>query len=113
LVLALSLLLGLMLSVGYVFLRMALHRGLESPEQMEQLGLPVYATLPLSASQKQADERYGLRRKSRKPEKRFLLAAEDPGDISIEALRSLRTSLHFAMLETNNRIMITGASPGA
>lgn len=112
LVLALSLVLGLMLSMGYVLLRMALHRGLESPEQLEQLGLPVYATLPLSASQKQADQRYVSRGRKRQGS-RFLLATQDPGDISIEALRSLRTSLHFAMLETNNRIMITGASPGA
>lgn len=113
LVLALSLLLGLMVSVGYVFLRMALHRGLETPAQLEQLGLPVYATLPLSASQRDADERYRLLRRRKKSGSRFLLATQDPGDISIEALRSLRTSLHFAMLETNNRIMITGASPGA
>src|SRR5690606_20132076 len=35
-----------------------------------------------------------------------------PADLAIEALRSLRTSLHFAMLEApNNRLMLTGPSP--
>ena len=37
----------------------------------------------------------------------------NPTDLSIEAIRSLRTSLHFAMMEAkNNILMITGASPG-
>ena len=35
-----------------------------------------------------------------------------PTDLSIEALRSLRTSLHFAMMEAkNNILMISGPSP--
>ncbi|WP_295038815.1 polysaccharide biosynthesis tyrosine autokinase [Salinicola sp.] len=42
-----------------------------------------------------------------------LLAARNPADVSVEALRGLRTSLHFAMLEAgDNRLMITGPSPG-
>jgi len=41
-----------------------------------------------------------------------VLALIDPSDLAIEALRSLRTSLHFAMLEaSNNRLMLTGPSP--
>jgi tyrosine-protein kinase Etk/Wzc len=41
-----------------------------------------------------------------------LLAQDDPTDLAIEALRSLRTSLHFAMMDADNKIlMITGPSP--
>ena len=41
-----------------------------------------------------------------------LLAANNPADLSIEALRSLRTSLHFAMLEAKNKVLvISGPSP--
>lgn len=41
-----------------------------------------------------------------------LLSEEQPAELSVEALRSLRTSLHFAMLEAqNNIVMLTGASP--
>ena len=44
--------------------------------------------------------------------KQTLLAVSNPADLSIEALRSLRTSLHFAMMEAkNNVLMITGPSP--
>lgn len=113
LILAVSIVLGLMLSVGFVLLKLALRRGLESPEQLEQLGLPVYATLPLSPGQAKVDERNKRRKKHKTHQQRFLLASKDPADISIEALRSLRTSLHFALMETSNLVMITGASPGA
>ena len=41
-----------------------------------------------------------------------LLAATNPADLAIESLRSLRTSLHFAMMEAkNNVLMISGPSP--
>src|SRR6476469_3190833 len=42
-----------------------------------------------------------------------ILADSAPKDIAIEALRSLRTALQFAMLDTtNNRVLITGGTPG-
>ncbi|WP_252397298.1 hypothetical protein, partial [Escherichia coli] len=45
---------------------------------------------------------------------KVLLASENPADLAIEAIRGLRTSLHFAMLEArNNLLMISGASPNA
>jgi len=43
-----------------------------------------------------------------------VLAAVAPDDLSVESLRSLRTSLHFAQLDAKNAIiMVTGPSPGA
>jgi len=40
------------------------------------------------------------------------LALRNPTDLSIESIRSLRTCLHFAGLDsTSNRIMISGPSP--
>ena len=42
-----------------------------------------------------------------------LLAVENPADLAVEALRSLRTSLHFGMMDAkNNILMISGPSPG-
>lgn len=42
------------------------------------------------------------------------LALENPADLAVEAIRGLRTSLHFAMMEArNNILMISGASPNA
>ena len=34
------------------------------------------------------------------------LAIENPADIAIEAIRSLRTSLHFAMMEAKNNVIM-------
>lgn len=110
-----SIVLGGLLSVGYVLLSSFLHRGIESPEQLEELGINVYASVPLSEWQKKKDQEFVLKNKGRKvnSDSNSLLAVGNPADLAIEAIRSLRTSLHFAMMESkNNVLMISGASPG-
>ncbi len=108
-ILALGALLGTMLGILLVFLKKALHHTVSNPEKLEEtMGIPVYATVPLSKGVKLTGS---LKTKSRR--QKSLLAAENPTDPSIESLRSLRTSLHFALLEAkNNIVMITGPSPG-
>lgn len=110
-----SIVLGGVLSVGYVLLRSFLHRGIENPEQLEELGINVYASVPLSEWQQKKDQEFVLKNKGRKlnSDSNSLLAVGNPADLAIEAIRSLRTSLHFAMMEAkNNVLMISGASPG-
>ncbi|MCI1133883.1 polysaccharide biosynthesis tyrosine autokinase [Stenotrophomonas maltophilia] len=103
-------LLGGFLSIAIVLMRQMLNRGVEDPAQIEELGLPVYASIPVSAQQ-QSDS---VRGKFRADGKLHLLAIKDPADLAIEAVRSLRTSLHFARLEAkNNIVLISGASPNA
>ncbi|KQZ78065.1 MULTISPECIES: polysaccharide biosynthesis tyrosine autokinase [unclassified Pseudomonas] len=103
--------LGAFFGVALVLLRKSLSRGLEGPEAIEQLGLPVYASIPYSALQQEEDSKKGRARDGvDKPA--YLLALRNPTDLSIESIRSLRTCLHFAGLDsTNNRIMISGPSP--
>lgn len=104
-------LLGAFFAIALVFVRKALNRGLESPEAIEQLGLPVYASIPYSALQKTEENKLSRSRASAS-KSMHLLAMDHPTDLAIEALRSLRTSLHFATLEAkNNRLMISGPSP--
>ncbi|EOM1465361.1 TPA: polysaccharide biosynthesis tyrosine autokinase [Klebsiella pneumoniae] len=99
-------LLGGMLSVALVLIRAAFNRGVEGPDELEKLGVNVYASVPLSAWQTEQTK------KQQKGKKLTLLAQHNPADLSIEALRNLRTSLHFAMMEArNNVLMITGPSP--
>ena len=115
LIIAASLLLGLIVSVGLVLLKALLHHGIENPEQLEELGMNVYASVPLSEWQRKKDTEALARRghKGKSDPHETLLALGNPTDLSIEAIRSLRTSLHFAMMEAkNNILMITGASPG-
>ncbi|TDT43455.1 tyrosine-protein kinase Etk/Wzc [Halospina denitrificans] len=110
---------GLLLAMVIILLRAALNRGVVSPEQLEELGLPVYATVPLSDSEKRGSGKRrskpgGLRHDRRKKDgsAKSLLAFRNPADMSVEAIRGLRTSLHFAMMEgSSNRLVITGPSP--
>ncbi|NJJ57799.1 polysaccharide biosynthesis tyrosine autokinase [Pseudomonas sp. B14(2022)] len=97
-------------AVALVLFRKALNKGLENPDAIEQLGLPVYASVPYSILQESEEAKThrgkGLYKAA------ALLTLSHPTDLAIEALRSLRTSLHFAMLEApNNRLMISGPSP--
>jgi len=110
-----SLVAGLVVSVGLVLLKALFHHGIDNPEQLEELGLSVYASVPLSEWQRKKDAEALVKRnlKGNTDPHNTLLALGNPTDLSIEAIRSLRTSLHFAMMEAkNNILMITGASPG-
>lgn len=114
LIVAIATLLGLFLAIALVLLRKALNRGIENPEAIEQLGLPVYASIPYSELQKsEEDQRNKNNRKGKVAlHPAPLLATSHPTDLAVESLRSLRTSLHFAMLESgDNRLMISGPSP--
>ncbi|MEC4168265.1 polysaccharide biosynthesis tyrosine autokinase [Pseudomonas sp. MS-1(2024)] len=109
LIVLIATLFGAFLAIGYVLFRKALNRGVENPDDIEKLGLPVYASIPFSSLQKVEDEKSPSGRGTRATP---LLASSHPTDLAIEGLRSLRTSLHFAMLEAdNNRLMISGPSP--
>ncbi|WP_336981547.1 MULTISPECIES: tyrosine-protein kinase Wzc [unclassified Cedecea] len=108
-----SIILGLIVSVIGVLLRSLFNGGIESPTVLEEAGLSVYASIPLSEWQKTRDQ---ANLRNVKGTKRFkqsqLLAVGNPTDLAIEAIRSLRTSLHFAMMQApNNVLMLTGVSP--
>ncbi|WP_434566511.1 polysaccharide biosynthesis tyrosine autokinase [Vibrio chagasii] len=112
LIVVLATLLGGMLSVAFVLVKAAFHRGVESPDQIEQIGLPVYAAVPKSDLQIELTNRFKSKKIQTKGAQ-ALLAESNPADLSVEALRGLRTSLHFAMLEAkNNILMISGPAPG-
>ncbi|WP_219952821.1 tyrosine-protein kinase Wzc [Dickeya zeae] len=113
LVIVLAAMLGGVAAVGFVLLKTLLHRGIESPEQLEELGINVYASVPLSEWQQKKDREFAGKNRKRNARSDSLLAVGNPADLAIEAIRSLRTSLHFAMMEAkNNVLMISGASPG-
>lgn len=103
--LAIYLLVGLILGTGFVLMRRALRRGIRGAQEIEQAGLPVFATVTYSP-----DAANHRKTKGGLP----ILAMAKPDDLVIEALRSLRTSLHFGMLDAKtNTILLTSAAPGA
>lgn len=112
----LGIILGGGVSVAIVILQVFLRRGIESPEQLEDLGVNVYASIPVSETFSKKSNQSFKRNKSKGVNEYHdgLLAIENPADLAIEAIRGLRTSLHFAMMEArNNILMISGASPNA
>src|SRR3989344_2683681 len=109
LIIVIATLLGAFIAIALVMFRKALNRGVTNLNDLEKLGLPVYAAIPFSTIQKELDQK--ILRKDQLGGAR-LLPMTPPSDPAIEGLRSLRPSLLFAMLEAaNNRLMISGPSP--
>ena len=109
LAIALSLSLGLFFGVALVFVQKALLKGVDQPEEVERvLGIPTFATVPFTPAQRRL-----WRLVERGEEGEHILANLDSENPAVESLRSLRTSLHFALVEaSNNVVMLTGPSPG-
>jgi tyrosine-protein kinase Etk/Wzc len=109
LVLLVAVFVGLLVSSLVILLRHVFYRGVESPDAIEELGVPVYAALPYSGKQ----EHLYRQRKLLDGTTR-LLSLSDPADLAVESLRSLRTSLKFAMLEARNKVLvITSPTPAS
>jgi tyrosine-protein kinase Etk/Wzc len=98
---------GVVLGLAAVFLRKHLNVKLNWAEDAERrIGIPVYATIPLSQKQVQLD------RATDRGKAGGLLAETDPKDVAVESLRSLRASMHFAMMDAKrNLAVITGSTP--
>lgn len=109
LVIAGGLAVGLAMGVIAAFLRDVLFRGVTDPNEIERRAqLGVYATIPYSTSQ--VDLIKQARNKKGQPS---LLALNAPHEPAIESLRSLRTSIQFAMLGAkNNVVLVGGPTPG-
>lgn len=111
LIMLVGLILGAMVSTSVVLIRVFLRRGIETPEQLEEIGINVYASIPVSEEFSKKNSGKG---NNKTHSHQGFLALENPADLAIEAIRGLRTSLHFAMMEArNNVLMISGASPNA
>ena len=106
-ILILSIFLGAFLGTLLALLRNMMRSGIKDATQIEnELDLPVYATVPRSVIQESRIKL--LKKKKNIP----ILAVKDSGDIAIESLRSMRTAIHFALMNaTNNVIAISGPAP--
>jgi tyrosine-protein kinase Etk/Wzc len=107
LILALSLVLGGMFGIGFVLLRNWLRKGVQGAPEIEDLGLPVFATINYA---NEAD----MKRARRRSEKPPIITLSDPNGIVAEGFRSLRTSLHFGLLDSASKsIAILSPAPEA
>ncbi|MCU6160370.1 polysaccharide biosynthesis tyrosine autokinase [Enterobacter bugandensis] len=109
-IIVLGMLVGLMLSAGTVLVRSAFKRGITSSEQLEAQGMPLLATLPRSVwlwkkthlRRRTLFASHWKHRTSNVP----FLPVDRPADIFVEAVRGLRTSLHFTMMNAVNRLVV-------
>jgi len=108
-IVALSLVLGLLAGIAFAIVRSKMARGINNPQEIEdRLGLNVYSVVPLAIEQERIGQRIaggvgGVQ----------VLAINEPESLAVESLRNLRISLQLALMETdNNRVLITGATPG-
>lgn len=101
-----AVLLGLLLGVAGAFMRRVMRAGVDTPQRIEHSlhAKVVLADIPHSSQQKR------LARQCNPHSGNIpLLAQVAPGDPAIEALRSFRAALQFAMPQLrNNIVMITG-----
>lgn len=109
LILGISLILGLFFSLMSIWAIRSLRVLVDDPNKLEkQLGLPVYASVPHSKEETKLvrDNQKGRRLGE-------ILAVSFPEDDAIESLRSLRTTIHFALLDASRgSLLITGPAPG-
>lgn len=106
-VLILSIFVGGFIGVLIALLRNMLSSGIKDSSRIEnELDLPVYATVPRSPIQESRVQL--LKKKKSIP----ILAVKNSEDIAIESLRSIRTTIHFALNNAkNNIIAISGPAP--
>jgi tyrosine-protein kinase Etk/Wzc len=110
-ILVLSAFLGGFGGCALVLGRRFFQRGVETPDELEQrTGLSVYAVVPHSAILRRGDRRFERGSRETAP----LLVQEGAEDPATEALRSLRTSLHFGLQDPGRRVIaITSPGPQA
>ena len=104
-----SVALGLLASLAFIWLLKVLRVVVEDPDKIEKhLGLPVYATVPHSKTEATLARKF-----KRGKADSELLAVHHPDDEAVESLRSLRTTIHFALLDSSKgSILITGPGQG-
>ncbi|MGJ3355111.1 polysaccharide biosynthesis tyrosine autokinase [Providencia sp. Je.9.19] len=103
LIVVLATILGFIVGCAYAIAREFFNNKIKGTEDIDALGINVYATIPYSAYEKKL-----IAEGNKRP-----LALENPADTAVEAIRSLRTSVYFSVMnQGNNLVMVTSASPG-
>ena len=97
----------------YFIIKSLFNRGINNAEAFDHLGVDVLASIPLSLVQKNKDGLFVKTNKKKNARTDFLLAQNLPTDPAVEAIRALRTSVYFMLMEAkNNILMISGATSG-
>ena len=95
----------------YFIIKSLFNRGVNGTEAFDQIGVDVLASIPLSLVQKNKDGLFVKTNKKKNARTDFLLAQNLPTDPAVEAIRALRTSVYFTLMDAkNNVLMVSGAT---
>lgn len=104
LILLISFVAGLILGCGYVFVRYVFTNKIKNIDDVDGFGINVYATIPFS----------NYAKKLRLSGNKTPISQENPADPAVEAIRSLRTSVYFSVMnQKNNLVMFTSPTASA
>ena len=107
---------GAFLSIAVLLLKNALNKTIEDSEQIEDaIKLPVQCVLPFSRKQKRLEKAHkkGMNTFGTGLSAPLILAKQEPDDITIESLRSLRISLNMLSPSAHHQaIALMGSLPG-
>lgn len=102
-ILVLSVLLGFMAGIGITLLRSFLRRGVDSADEIEQIGIPVVGVCSIAP-------KTGGAVKDRVP----IIVRDEPDGLNAEAFRSIRTALRFMRTGAKGTtLVLTSPLPGA
>lgn len=105
LILVFAIVLGGMTGCGIVIFKTLTKKGIKGTEEIRDLGLNVYATIPYTKKQVSLSRSYS----GSSDDKVALLSEQGSNDLAMEALRGVRTDLsHILRSAQNNRVMLSG-----
>lgn len=99
---AVAAILGFVLASVLVLLKNIVNVGIQDEREIERLGLSTFATIPLVEKL----------RKAKSSDQQYVLSLSQPESLAVEALRALRTGLHFTLsAKASKAIAITSSAP--
>ncbi|MGL1922689.1 MAG: polysaccharide biosynthesis tyrosine autokinase, partial [Hyphomicrobiales bacterium] len=103
----LSVIVGMILSIGWILLKSLFKKGIRDANSLEQSGYEILASVDNSLNQVKLDKQ------KLRPGELRVLAYTNSDDLAIEGLRNLRTSLNHRISTASNKlIMIASANDG-
>lgn len=111
LILVFSIILGGMAGCAVVILRSFSNKGIKGTEEITDLGLNVYATVPYAHKQNALSRKLSSKKAG---DVSILLSERFSDDLAVEALRGLRTDLNYLLNNAkNNLVLFSGITANA
>lgn len=99
---------GALIAIFISLLTFAFTRGIKESSEIEAIGIPVISCIPFSKLQSKTTQ--NRQNNVKLPFDDRLLTKGNPSDLTIEAIRNLRTNLQYSMTKSKNNILMISSS---